>query len=462
MIRRNRAFLNYINFVSDMLLVVVAYVLASWIRIDLMDGNSNNMAALSPDSVFLAVIYAIGVFVILSILGFYNSRNRRLSWKIRTIFTAVTLAVLLASTILYIFRMVDFSRGVLYLFYGLTVLFLCAKYIVMRVWFDNVRSRGYNLQHVLVVGTGKLAKQFAKDAEKELSRGYEITGFIGKEEEGIKYLGEYSTLEEHLLSPEIQEVVIALEPEEYEQIPLMIAACEKQGVKYYIIPFYNDITPAHPIIEVVGNSKLIDMRANRLEGMGWSGLKRVADILISALALLVLSPLMCLIAIGVRLSSPGPALFRQIRVGYQRTEFEILKFRSMKLNSEENIAWTRDRDNRRTSFGSFLRKTSLDELPQLINVLKGDMSLVGPRPELPVFVEQFKETIPFYMVKHQVKPGITGWAQVNGYRGDTSIEKRIELDLWYIDNWSIWLDVRILFRTVFGGMINQEKRSSKK
>lgn len=140
-----------------------------------------------------------------------------------------------------------------------------------------------------------------------------------------------------------------------------------------------------------------------------------------------------------------------------RREFEMLKFRSMKENDEEDTAWTTDVDSRRTRIGAFLRKTSLDELPQLINVLKGDMSLVGPRPELPYFVEQFKDAIPYYMVKHQVKPGMTGWAQINGYRGDTSIEKRVELDLWYIDYWSFWLDISILFRTVFGGMINKEK-----
>ena len=179
--------------------------------------------------------------------------------------------------------------------------------------------------------------------------------------------------------------------------------------------------------------------------------------IVSVLGLTLLSPLLLVIAVGVKRSSPGPVLFRQVRVGYLRREFRMLKFRSMRVNVEEDTGWTTDEDPRRTKFGAFLRKTSLDELPQLINVLKGDMSLVGPRPELPHFVEQFRETIPYYMVKHQVKPGMTGWAQVNGYRGDTSIEKRIELDLWYIENWSPWLDIRILLKTVFGGTINAEK-----
>ena len=454
-IRKNQAFLNRINILLDMGLVVLSYILSSWIWIDLLEGQRENMAALSTTTLLLAAVYALIVFIILSLFSFYNTtRTRRLSWKVRTIFLAVTLAVLLASTVLFLFRLVDFSRGVLYLFYILTLVLLIGKYTAMRLLFSRMRSKGYNLKHVLVIGTGKLAKQFAKDAEKDRSLGFHINGFVGDAEDA---LGGFDSLEDRLSGTEIQEVVIALDPEEYGRIIGIIATCEKYGVKYYVIPFYNNVIPAHPVIEVVGNSKLIDMRANRLDSMGWNGLKRGFDFLVSFFALVILSPLLLLIALGVKLSSPGPVLFRQTRVGYQRKEFEMLKFRSMRRNAEENTAWTTDADPRRTKFGAFLRKTSLDELPQFINVLKGDMSLVGPRPELPHFVEQFRDTIPLYMVKHQVKPGMTGWAQVNGYRGDTSIEKRIELDLWYIDNWSLWLDLKILFRTVFGGMINKEK-----
>ena len=164
-----------------------------------------------------------------------------------------------------------------------------------------------------------------------------------------------------------------------------------------------------------------------------------------------------LIAVGVKMSSPGPILFKQVRVGYKRQEFNMLKFRRMRVNNQETTGWSTNQDSRRTRFGSMLRKTSLDELPQLWNVFKGDMSLVGPRPELPYFVEQFKETIPLYMVKHQVKPGMTGWAQINGLRGDTDIEERVRYDLWYIENWSVGLDIRILFKTILGGMLNKEK-----
>ncbi len=463
MIRKNQAFLNQVNIILDMMLVVLSYILASWIRLDFFDGDSSNMAGVSEKTLLLALTYALMLFFLLSLFGFYNTtRTRRLTWKIRTIFFAVTLSTLVATTVFFVFRLVDFSRGVILAFYVITLILLIGKYAFMRLVLRRFRGKGYNLKHVVIIGTGKLAQQYRDDIQEESELGYHLLGFIGNKnllKEEDQYLGTFSDLNSILATPDINEVVIALDPEEYNRLWAIIPACEKNGVKYSVIPFYNDIIPANPTIETIGHSKLINMRVNRLENLGWAILKRSFDFITSLIGLILLSPLFLIIAIGVKRSSPGPVFFKQIRVGYQRKVFKMLKFRSMRQNSEEDTAWTTNEDPRRTKFGAFLRKTSLDELPQLINVLKGDMSLVGPRPELPHFVEQFKDTIPYYMVKHQVKPGMTGWAQVNGYRGDTSIEKRVELDLWYIDNWSMWLDAWILFRTFFGGMINQEKQS---
>ena len=456
MIRRNQDFLNKVNIVLDMLLVVLAYVLSAWLWLDILDGQEDNMAALSGKSILMSIVYAVALFFLLSMFGFYSTtRTRRLVWKLKTILMATTLAMLLSSSVLFVLKLVDFSRGVLLLFYVFTLLLIMGKYTAMRLAFNELRSHGFNLKHVVIVGTGGLAKQFARDAEADPGLGMHILGFVGAQTED-RYLGGYDALDGILEPTDVSEAVIALDPEEYARIQGIIAICEKNGVPYSVIPFYNDMIPAHPVIETVGKSKLITMRANRLENVGWAALKRGFDILCSLLGLVVLSPLMLALTVGVKLSSPGPVLFRQTRVGYKRKHFQMLKFRSMKVNAEENTGWTKEQDNRRTRFGSLMRKTSLDELPQLLNVLKGDMSLVGPRPELPYFVEQFRESVPLYMVKHQVKPGMTGWAQVNGYRGDTSIRKRIELDLWYIDNWSVWLDLKILFRTVFGGMLNRE------
>ena len=460
MIRKNQEFLNRVNILLDMLLVIISYLFASWLRLDIFDGSGDNMAAVSSRTIVLAVAYSLVLFLLLSLMGFYNTtRTRRLVWKVRIIFLGVTLSILIASTFLFLFRLVDFSRGVLLVFYLATLFLLIGKYAFMRLVLSRFRGKGYNLKHVIVIGTGKLAQQYKNDIEAEPELGFHIMGFVGNKNllQGTgNWLGPFSALDETLASTDISEVIIALDPEEYSRLWQIIPDCERNGVKYSVIPFYNDIIPANPIIETIGHSKLINMRANRLENVGWAILKRGFDILASALGLILLSPLLLIIAVCVKRSSPGPVLFRQKRVGFQRKEFEMLKFRSMRQNDEEETAWSTNEDPRRTKIGSLLRKTSLDELPQLINVLKGDMSLVGPRPELPHFVEQFRETIPYYMVKHQVKPGMTGWAQINGYRGDTSIEKRVKLDLWYIDNWSIWLDMRILLKTVFGGMKNQE------
>lgn len=448
MIKHNQTLLNRLNALSDFCLVFSSYIFSSWFRLYVLHGEKGNMA-LTGRMVFASILYAFGLLTILALMGFYSTtRTRTLSWKFRVLFFAVTGSILGASSLLFVFRLEHFSRGVLILFYLLTLVLLGGKQLIVRAIFSYWRRKGFDIKHEILIGSGRLAEQYRNDVLRETELGIRIEAVLSPEDE---------MLEDYLAKPDIDEVVIALEPIEYGKITDMIVLCEKNGVRYLVIPFYNDLIPEHPVFEHVGQSKLINMRANRLEDIGWSFLKRFFDIIVSGVGLVLLSPLMLFIAAGVKLTSPGPVLFRQIRVGYNRREFKMMKFRSMKINREENTAWSTIRDDRRTGFGAFLRKTSLDELPQLINVLRGEMSLVGPRPELPHFVDQFKETIPLYMVKHQVKPGITGWAQVNGYRGDTSIAKRIELDLWYIENWSPLLDLKILFMTVPGAMINDEK-----
>lgn len=207
--------------------------------------------------------------------------------------------------------------------------------------------------------------------------------------------------------------------------------------------------PSRPSIDEVGDVSLVNLRHIPLDNIGNAFLKRAVDIVGSLLLILCTSPIMLFAAIGVKLSSPGPILFKQERVGLNKKPFYMYKFRSMRVNDKQNTGWSTNSDPRKTKFGSFIRKFSIDELPQFFNVLMGDMSLVGPRPELPYFVNQFKESVPLYMVKHQVRPGITGWAQVNGFRGDTSIQGRIEHDIYYIENWTLLFDIKILFMTVF-------------
>lgn len=447
MIKQNQTYINRLNAAADFLLVFFAYFFSAWFRLKVLHGWWENQG-LSVPMIVASLFYAAGLLLMLAILGFYSTdRVRKLSWKISTLFIATTISITVVTAVIFIFKIEDVSRGIIAIFYALTLFLLGGKQILMRMVLNQLRSAGFNIKHELLVGTGKLAEQYQRDLSDEPELGIVIDDIIAPDLDLEGILGQV----------EIDEVVIALEPEEYVYITKVIAACEKNGIKYLVIPFYSDMIPAHPVFESIGNTKMINMRVNQQEQIGWKMLKRLFDIVVSALGLIILSPLLLFLAIGVKLSSPGPVIFRQTRVGYNRKQFQMLKFRSMKINDDSDTAWSTKKDDRKTKFGAFMRKASLDEFPQLWNVLKGDMSLVGPRPELPYYVEKFREEIPLYMVKHQVKPGITGWAQVNGYRGDTSIKKRIELDIWYIENWSPWLDIKILFRTIPFGMITDER-----
>ena len=289
--------------------------------------------------------------------------------------------------------------------------------------------------------------------------------YVGKakKKETVRNLGTYEDLPKILDERDVDEIVVALEPHETRFMKSIIETTEKEGIKLFVIPFYNDYLPANPVIEEVDDVKLFSVRTTPFDDPMNAFIKRTIDIVSSLVLIIITGPVMIFAAIGVRLSGgPGPIIFKQERIGRNRVPFTMYKFRSMKVNSEEDTGWTKDSDPRKTAFGSFIRKFSIDELPQFFNVLKGDMSLIGPRPEIPHFVDQFKEEIPLYMIRHLVRPGITGWAQVNGYRGDTSIKKRIEYDIWYIEHWSLQLDITIVLRTIFGGLVNSEKVGKQK
>lgn len=274
----------------------------------------------------------------------------------------------------------------------------------------------------------------------------------------IPYFGSYEALGRVLKQHDPDEVVSAVEMEDYGQTAQIILECEKAGVKLSIIPFYAEYMPPNPDFDDLNGIPLLNIRHIPLDDPANAFVKRTVDIMGSALFLILASPIMLLCTIGVKLSSPGPVVFKQERVGRNKKPFIMYKFRSMQVNDAQDSGWSRQADSRRTRFGSFLRKFSIDEFLQFWNVLKGDMSLVGPRPELPKFVDAFREEFPLYMLRHQVRPGITGWAQVNGLRGDTSIKARVEYDLYYIEHWSLLFDIQILLTTVFGGkFVNDEK-----
>lgn len=465
MIRKNQRFLNIINVLSDGFIVLVSYLLATWLWLGVYKRNPNNLAIISSfyQGVGLAACaYALAMLLLLALLGSYNSlRIRRIRKEFLIVLEANAIGVLLVGSFLYTLRLQDFSRGVLAVFFLLSTGLLCVKRLGLRYVLFWMRRNGYNQKRVLVVGSGRLARQYVTNIKTYRNLGFTAAGYFGKPDTNpdVPYLGGYTEIETYLKDTEADAMVLALEPDEIDWIKPLIGVCERCGTKVSVIPFYNDVIPTCSSFEVIGDTKLISLRSKALDNMGYAFLKRAFDIVFSVVLLILLSPLLLIAITGTKLSSPGPVFFKQERVGRNKKRFMLYKIRSMRVNAAEATGWTTQKDPRKTRFGSFLRKFSIDELPQLYNVLKGDMSLIGPRPEIPYYVERFAKDIPLYMVKHQVRPGMTGWAQVNGYRGDTSIAKRIEYDIWYIENWSVGLELAILIRTFFGAWYNHEKLS---
>jgi Undecaprenyl-phosphate glucose phosphotransferase len=463
-IRKNQKWINALNILSDGALLLFAFFLAAWFRFEIWEGSMSASEFVHTQSYLVpAAAYAVGMVFAYYLLQMYGSyRFKQIAQEIVTVCAANAGGVLVLMAVLFLLRLTEFSRGALALLYLFSDILVLGKRIGLRRMLRHYRMLGYNLKHVVIVGNGHLARQYLDDIKQGNQYGLVSDGYVSchsKADLGTQ-LGAYEELEQILEKTQADDVVIALEPHEVQWMPTILSACEKEGVRTSIIPYYNDYLPAHPQVETIGESKLMNIRTIPLDNLGNAMAKRLFDIVVSAVLIVLTSPIMLAVAIGVKLSSPGPVLFKQERVGLDKKSFKMLKFRSMRIDTAHD-GWTTDDDPRKTKFGSFIRKCSLDEFPQFFNVLKGDMSLIGPRPELPHFVEQFKEKIPLYLVRQQVRPGITGWAQVNGLRGDTSIVERVKYDIWYIENWTWLLDMKILWKTAFGGMVNSEKIAQK-
>lgn len=461
MIKKNQRFFNWLNRLSDMALVYISYAAAVCFWIFLLKHDRNNISIrLLWENPWPVLILAFLFVVVFQYGGMYDSfRFQKIRSEMWQLLRLHLLCVMLGVGCIFLFKLRDFSRGVIGCYAIFAYALFAMKRVVLRTSLYFIRKSGMNQKHVLLVGCGTLARKYIDCLRENPQFGYRCAGYVGQDSdlENVNYLGPYDQLSELLDIYEPDEVIIALEVYDISLMNSIILSCEKHGIRSSIIPIYNDYLPSCATVDSIGKVRLINIRGISQDLAINRVMKRAFDLLFSATALLLLSPLMLILALGVRLSGPGPILFRQERVGKERKIFTMYKFRSMCVNSESDTAWSRSRDSRITRFGAFIRKFSLDELPQFFNVLKGEMSVVGPRPELPFFVDMYKDVVPLYMVKHQVKPGLTGWAQVNGYRGDTSIEKRIEYDIWYIENWSMYLDLKIIFMTIFGGMVNEEK-----
>lgn len=457
MIRENQTLLNRLNVALDGALIFLSLLVAYWLRFEVLRG----IPTVPLQSYVLAGLVLIPVHLMTyAVFGLYESfRKKRLYQELELLFGANALDFALLLMTLFLTRDVNFSRLALGFFTTIATGSLGVKRIFMRKFLSTLRRRGRNQKHAIIVGSGPLARKYVEEIRRSPWLGYQITGYVSRKSKwkDVKWLGEFGQLPALLDIYHPDEVVAALDIDEYQELSHIIQICEKAGTKLSLIPFYAQYLPAHPQIDSLNGLQMINLRRIPLDNWGNAFLKRTADVIGSLLLIVLTLPLMLIAAAGVRLSSPGPVIFKQKRVGLNKNEFYMYKFRSMRVNDQVDTAWSTDHDDRKTRFGAFIRKYSIDELPQFFNVLKGDMSLVGPRPEIPHYVEQFKEEIPLYMVKHQVRPGITGWAQVNGLRGDTSIEDRIRCDVYYIENWTFFFDIKILLMTVFGGIVNTEQ-----
>ena len=442
----------------DGIIIYFSYFIALYIRFSVMGGAISFPLWVSPYPQIIFIFTILVVFLYRSFKMYGSYRFKTIGSESFHIFAINGVSISFLTTFLFVTNRLHFSRLLLVFYWGISSILLILKRYLVRKILRHFRKLGYNQKHVIVIGNGHLAKQYIQDISNNPSLGITLDGYISaiKKDDLGKNLGSYEELGDILQNHDVDELIVALEPHELNFINYAIECAEKEGIRISLISLFNDYFPSHVTINNVGRTKLIDMRATPLDNFFFASIKRMIDIMGSLFGIIILSPVMLIVAIGVKLSSPGPVFFTQNRVGLNKKPFNMLKFRSMRVNDEETTGWSKDVDPRKTKFGSFIRKFSIDELPQLFNVLKGDMSLVGPRPEIPYYVRQFKEDVPLYLVRQQVRPGMTGWAQIHGLRGDTSIEDRVKYDIWYIENWSLWLDVKILFKTVFGGIINNE------
>ncbi len=459
MIKENQNLLNRLNVLSDALIIFVSFPIAFWLRFNVLPNGIINIPLRSY--LILGAFYVLIQLFTFAAFGLYQSfRRARLRVELPRLWAACLLDLALLLSILFLRHWDHYSREAIAVFFLLSSGTLSTKRVVLRRTLQYYRQKGYNLKHVILIGGSSAARRIAGELLRDQEMGYRLAGYVASEKQedwDAKWLGPFEKMESILEEMSPDEVISAIGVEDYARTPAIIDACERTGCRLAIVPFYAEYMAARPNFEDLNGIPLLNIRYIPLENWANAFIKRAMDVIGSALILIVFSPLMLACAIGVKLSSPGPVIFRQERVGRSKKPFTMYKFRSMRVNSEENTAWSQNSDDRKTRFGSFIRKYSLDEFPQFWNVLKGDMSLVGPRPELPFFVDRFREEVPLYMVKHQVRPGITGWAQVNGLRGDTSIKERIEHDLYYIEHWSIGFDIKILFMTVFGGKFKNDE-----
>ena len=444
-----------LDFLLDFLAITLSFYAAVLIDSSQAPGNSFPLLFLEFSICLIAVF----------LYGYHNlyqpMRTKRISFFITRIIL-VHLELVTVLSLLTVFLQPDSYAWYIRwaaLSGAMGAVLLIAKKCVMMSILHGLRSNRKNIKYILVVTDSQdMVDEYLEELHSNPQYGYSVIGYIGNlHVVGLPHLGTTADLDRVIREYRPDEVVMAFDTARKKVVTKYISICDDNCVKVLFVPSVCGYLKAPRQITKVGNLPIIDIRSNPLDNFANQTLKRAIDILGSLFLLILTSPLMLVAAIGVRISSPGPILFRQTRVGKNSREFTMYKFRSMRVNRDEKDGWTTEEDPRKTRFGTFLRKYAIDELPQLYNVLIGDMSLVGPRPEVPFYVEKFRKEIPLYMLKHTLRPGITGLAQIKGLRGDTSIQARIEEDINYIENWTLLGDLRILLKTPLHAINRHEK-----
>lgn len=465
MLRKHARFFKSLFFISDLLVLTIAWILSYVIR---FHTTLVRPPILGTPEIELYVQVIPLLLIVWTIFSYQGNlyRPRRIDHFLHEFYElgkCLTLTTIVLITLIYLLRHFEFSRLAFLYFWltGLTGLFVMR--VLLRTVLKKVRERGYNLRFALIAGTGPLGQKLLDKIESHPELGIKVVGFldskrenIGKMSGKVPILGHYGDLARIIRERVVDIFFIALSIEEYGFFEELVHKVQGELPEVKVVPGSYEFLGLRGGPDELDGLPLVSLQGSPL--LGWDHIfKRAFDLLLGSLILLAVSPLMILIGFLIKITSKGPVFYRQKRMGMDGRLFNILKFRTMKIDAEKETGpiWAKPNDPRRTKIGALLRKTSLDELPQLFNVLKGEMSLVGPRPERPQFVEEFKTKIPSYMLRHKIKAGMTGWAQINGWRGNTSLEKRIEYDLYYIQNWSIGFDLKILLMTLWKGIFSK-------
>ena len=437
----------------SLLAFFIAYLIRLWAR-----GSEIGRS----DYLLLAGIQLAATLVVFFFFKFYHRRHAALLMdEAYRLFGAVSVATLLTiAFVSFVFRdTLQIQRMMLLLAWAVGIITLTLGRIIHGRVQRVLQRRGIGAERVLIIGTGEVGRMILQKIQHTPGLGYRVAGFVEANFEGeappaarvmgLPVFGAVADLPKIIEGQGIEEVIIGLPEATHQELVGIVSQCEREKVSIRVFPDVFQIMASEVTISDLGGLPLLTIRDVALRGWKLT-LKRIVDIAFSGTFLLVASPIMMLTALLIKFDSPGPVFFAQERMGLDAKPFKMLKFRSMRADAERSgPGWTTKDDPRRTRVGAFIRKTSIDEFPQFINVLMGDMSVVGPRPEQPAYVEQFRSSIPRYMERHREKAGVTGWAQINGLRGDTSIAERTKYDLWYTENWSLWLDFKIILRTAF-------------